>query len=48
MDTKELEILLAKIEALKEDVEFYKHECSLKDEEINRLMDILDANGIPY
>lgn len=48
MDTKELEILLAKIEELKEDLELYKHSCSMKDEEINRLMDILDANGIPY
>lgn len=48
MDSNELETLLAKIESLKEDVEFYKHECSLKDEEINRLQEILDEEGIAY
>lgn len=36
------------ISELQSDLEFYKNECSMKDEEINRLQEILDENGIAY
>lgn len=40
--------LQKQVEELQSDLEFYKNECSIKDEEINRLQEILDENGIAY
>lgn len=40
--------LQEKLKELESDLEFYKNECSMKDEEINRLQEILDENDIGY
>lgn len=40
--------LQKQVEELQSDLEFYKNECLMKDEEINRLQEILDENGIDY